>query len=367
MFMPDLDRLANTFRYVVMVWVAWLAMIYVEGLPGGIHFAAVAGTTGMTIVKMPQLPISLLYAPAAASVLFAGILYLLIMPQLSSYMALGLMIFAATFIICYLYYKPQQIIGRVLGLCMFVVIAAITNEQTYNFLDFASYTLLFPMLFLLYIISAYIPFSPRPELVVLRLLSRFFRSGEYLMSTMHWPPERSPTYFHRWRKAFHERELNTLPAKLGIWVPHISARVLPGNSAGKVHTLMASLQVLSYRMQQLLEACSDPQAQYLVQQLLEDFKTWSLRVQETFQQLSKDPAAGQHDVYRSGLDKIMDKMETRIMDVMNKAADGQLSDQEAENFYRLLDAYRGVSKTLVDFIGDTDDIDWPHWREERLA
>ena len=110
------------------------------------------------------------------------------MPQLSSFIGLGLLIFAATFAICYLFAEPRQMLGRALGLAMFVTIASISNEQSYNFLSVANTALMFPLIFLLLAITAYIPCSPRPERAFVRLLGRYFRSSEYLMSAMRWDP-----------------------------------------------------------------------------------------------------------------------------------------------------------------------------------
>ena len=366
LFLPDPERMTNVVRFLAIIWLAWLAVIYVNGFPGGSGFISMAGAIGIAIANMPQLPLSLLYAPAATSLLFVGVLYIFVMPQLSSFFGLGLLIFAATFAICYLFAAPQQVLGRTFGLILFIVVASISNEQSYNFLSVATTALMFPFIFLLLTITSYIPFSPRPEQVFLRLLGRYFRSSAYLMSTLRWDSGRPPTRLDHWRKAFHERELATLPAKLGTWAPHLDPGALPGTSPEKVQALVTSLQLLSNRMQQLLGACGNPQAPLLVQQLLEDFRAWRLKVQETFQQLSEDPATGEQEAFRTRLDSIMGHMETRIMDAIDKAAAGQLSDQDAENFYRLLGAYRGVSESLVDYAGNADVIDWSRWREARM-
>jgi uncharacterized membrane protein YccC len=366
-FLPDLDRLANVVRFMAIMWLAFLALIYVGDLPGGPGLVSMAGALGIAMANMPQVPITVLFAPAVTSILFAGVMYIFVMPQLSSFMGLGLLIFAATFAICYLFADPRQMLGRALGLAMFVVIASISNQQSYNFLSVATTALMFPLIFLIFTITAYIPFSPRPELAILRLLGRYFRSSEYLMSTLRWDSGRPPTRLDRWRKAFHERELATLPTKLGTWAPHLNPGVLPGTSPEQAQALVTSLQLLTSHMQQLLGACGNPQAQQLVQQLLEDFRAWRLGVQESFQQLSEDPASGEHDAFRTRLDRIMGHMETRIMEILDNAVDGQLSDQEAENFYRLLGAYRGVSEALVDYAENANVIDWTRWREERFA
>ena len=158
----DLDRIANAVRFVAILWFAWLALIYVNDLPGGSGLVGFAGSLGIAIANMPQLSVSKMFVPATTSVLFAAILYIFIMPKLSSFIGLGLLIFAVTFIICYLFAEPRQMLGRALGLAMFVVIASISNEQSYNFLSVANTALMFPLIFLIFAITAYIPFSPTP-------------------------------------------------------------------------------------------------------------------------------------------------------------------------------------------------------------
>ncbi len=246
------------------LWLAWLALIYVNGIPGGAGVVSFAGALGIAIANMPQVPVSKLFKPAATSVLFAAVLYIFVMPQLSSFIGLGPLIFAATFAICYLYADPRQMLGRALGLAMFVVIASISNEQTYNFLSVANTAMMFPLIFLILAVTAYIPVSPRPERAFLRLLGRYFRSSEYLMSTLRWDPAHTATPLERWKKAFHQREVAMLPAKLGSWAPHLDSWVLTDTSADQVQTLVTRLQSLSNRMQQLLRERNTPQAPLLV-------------------------------------------------------------------------------------------------------
>jgi len=161
--------------------------------------------------------------------------------------------------------------------------------------------------------------------------------------------------------------VSTLPRKLQAWVPLIGARALPGTSPEQVQAVVTSLQTLTYRMLALLESRDNPQARFLVQELLADIRAWRLKVQATFQQLSENPTAGEHEVFRTRLDRITEHMEARIKEVIDKASDVQASDQDAENFYTLLGAYRGVSEALVEYAGNADVIDWTRWREERFA
>jgi hypothetical protein len=225
----------------------------------------------------------------------------------------------------------------------------------------------FILLLLILVITAYIPVSPRPERVFLRLLGRYFRSSEYLISAMRWYPAHAATRLERWKEAFHEREVATLPSKLGSWLPHLDTRVLSGATPEQAQALVTSLQSLTYRMQLLLDERDIPQAQFLVQELLEEFRAWRLGVQGFFQRLAEEPVIGGQDMLRTRLDGLVVHLESRIKDTLNKAPEGQLSNREAENFYRLLGAYRGVSEALVEYGANAAVIDWTPWREERFA
>ena len=367
LFVLDLDRLANVVRFVAILWLAWLAVIYVNDIPGGTGLVSMAGSIGIAIANMPQLPVSKLFVPVSTGVLFAAVLYIFIMPTLSSFIGLGVLIFAATFVICYLFADPRQMLGRAFGLAMFVTIASITNEQSYNFLSVANTAMMFPVIFMIFAISAYIPVSPRPQRAFLRLLGRFFRSSAYLMSAMRWDPPHPVTRLERWKKAFHAREVATLPAKLGTWAPHIDAATLSGTAPQQVQTLVTSLQSLTYRMQHLLEERDTPQAQFLVKELFEEFRAWRLGMQAVLQELADDPAGAQGSALRARLDSVLERLEEKIKSALNKTVEGQFSDQDAEEFYRLLGAYRGVSEALVDYARNADAIDWAPWHEERFA
>lgn len=365
-FIFDTDRIAATVRVMATLWLAYLAWIYINDMPGGTGLVTMATVMGMAMATMPQIPVTRLFVPAAWSVLFAGALYIFVMPQLSSFTGLGLMIFAATFAICYLFAAPRHVLGRAFGLAMFVTIISVSNQQTYSFLSVANTALMFPLGFLLLAITAHIPLSPQPERAFLRLLGRFFRSCEYLMSTMRWDPSKTPTRRDRWKKALHAREVATLPRKLATWSSAIDTRRLRHTSSQQVLALIISLEGLSHRVHELVEARDTPQADFLVQELLDDIRAWRLRVQRAFQILLADPSAGRQRSFRNKLAEILSHLERRIEKTMNKAREEQVSEAHGENFYRLLGAFRGVSEALVDFAEHANEIDWVRLREARF-
>jgi hypothetical protein len=252
-------------------------------------------------------------------------------------------------------------------LALFVVIIGVANQQSYSFLSVADTALMVALIFLLLAITAHIPYSPLPERAFVRLSGRFFRSGACLITTLRRDPQRPPTRLERWKQAFHEREVATLPTKLGVWAHIIDTKARPGTAPGQAQAMVTNLQALSYRMQELLEASGDLQARLLARELLADVGTWRLAVQRTFQHLSVNPASGEQEAFRSRLDGILDQLEERTKEALAAAPEGQLSDQDAENFYQLLGAFRGVSEVLVDYAGSAGEVDWARWREERFA
>jgi hypothetical protein len=348
------------------LWLAFLAIVYVEGWPGGLGFLSMTTPIGMALAGTPQVSVRILLAPVAVGISIAAVAYIFIMPQLSSFAGLGLLIFAITFFVCYRYSEPKQGLGRAFGLAMFVTIAGISNQQSYNFLSVADTAMMFVLLFALLALTANLPYSARPENAFLRQLGRFFRSSEYLMTTMRWDLTMTPTRLDRWRQAFHAREVATLPQKLAALSKSVDTRVLSGTTPEQVQALTINLQALAYRMQELMDARQSPQAQLLVRELLTDVRVWRLKVQEALQGFSRDPATAPADALRERLTARLGRLEGRIEETLNKAAEGEFSDRDGENFYRLLGAYRGLSEAVIEYAGTAEGIEWDRWRESRF-
>jgi len=364
-FLFDPDRMAAAVSVAAGLWLAYLIWIYTE-IPGGTAFVIMVGPFGMALANMPQVPVLAVFRPAAFSVVFASVLYIFVMPQLSSFAGLGTLIFAVTFTICYLFHTPKQGLGKVFGLAIFVLISDISNQQSYSFLSMANTALMFPLVFALLGLSANIPFSARPEKAFLRLQGRFFTSCTYLLSTMGWGLTTTPTPLDRWRKAFQMREIAALPQKLATWGKAVDTSVLSGTTPQQVQALTTNLQSLTYRMQELLDAQTSSHAKLLVRELLVDVRAWRLKVTEIFQAWSQGPPTAPADALREGFTARLARLERRLAETMNMAAEGELSDQDKEHLYRLLGAYRSLSEEGLEYARTAEGIDWRHWRESRF-
>ena len=246
---------------------------------------------------------------------------------------------------------------------MFVTLISVSNQQSYNFLSVANTALMFPLLFLLLTIMTHLPYSPRPERVLLRLLKRYFHSATYLLSQ---PARAQASQTSAWRKAFHRQEIASLPAKLNAWAGHAKPAVLGAASVQQLPALVASVKALSLRQQELQEARALPQSPLLRAALTADMEAWRQRMIEALQLLSADPTQGR-TLVRNRLDERLAQLEKLIARALNENEGDGLSAADRENFYRLLGAYRGTSEALLDFAGLTSTVDWDPCYQERFA
>jgi hypothetical protein len=133
---------------------------------------------------MPQVPIAVVFLPYACGFALGGAINILVMPHLTSFTSLAVVIFAAVLLICLLFSRPTQVIGKTAALGLLVMQMGATNEQTYNFLDLANLAVASVLIFAAVAVTTHFPVSFRAEHVFLRLLGRFFRACEYLSSTL---------------------------------------------------------------------------------------------------------------------------------------------------------------------------------------
>jgi len=363
--LPDPDSIIAAVRAMASLWLAYLLWIYVE-VPGGTGIVSATGALGMILATAPRLPVVSILKPVMFAIALAGILYVFVMPQLSSFVGLGSMIFLVVFTITYLFSTPQQGMTRSIALAMFLMIIGVSNQQHYNFLSVADTAVMFILLVGMLTLASRIPFSPQPDKTFLRLLRRFFRSSEYLMSTMRRDLTMTPTRLERWRQAYHAREVATLPQKLGAWGKVVDTRVLSGTTPEQVQALTTNLQALAYCMRNLMDAGAKPQAELLVRELLTDVRSWRRTVQEALQVFSRNPAAGSANALRERLTVGLKHLELHIEMTLDKAGEGELSDRDGENFYRLLGVYRGLSEAVIEYAGTAEGIEWDRWREYRF-
>ncbi len=361
----DIERLAGILQVMASLWLSYLAFIYVEALPGGIGVVIFAGVLGMQLSVHTHMAVSSMVVPLMSSILFCGLVYIFWMPQLTSFVGLGSMIFIVTFVICYFNASPQKGLGRAAGLAIFVTLTGMNNEQTYNVLSVYNTALEFLIIFIVLFIVAYMPFSPRPDRAFTRLLSRFFHRSEFLMMSQLSGEQRKLSVWAKIKHDFYLQDLKTLPNKIELRSRSIDAEKI-GTSKAQLQAMIADIQVISLRLQFLLEARASYQAEILIDELLADGHSWRKRLQETFQQLAKYPNLKNQSEWRTQITATLDLFESRITSILNNIDNTQFSGADKENFYHLLGAYRGISDATLAYSSTAQLINWDQWYETRL-
>jgi hypothetical protein len=362
----DPENLASIARWFTGLWLTLLISLYVPNLPDTVAFIALTNSILMALCIMPQAPIAVAFLPYAFGFTLGSAINILVMPHLTSFASLAVVIFAAVFSICYLFSRPMQIVGKMAALGLLVMQMGVTNEQTYNFLDVANFAVASVLFFSIVAVTTHFPVSFRPEHVFLRLLGRFFRACAYLVSTLEWDPTSPATKWQRLRRAFYLRDVASVPGRLAVWGSALPAATLGQSTTEQVHSLIESLQALACRMQDLIEARARPQSQVLVRELFSEVRAWRVGLQEILCNLSQQPEAADFADFRARLDAMLERLEGQIEKSIAGADQTGISARESENSFRLLGAFRSVSEALVNFAKQARGIDWAHLREDRF-
>jgi uncharacterized membrane protein YccC len=360
----DPERLSGAVMVMATLWMAFLIWVYFDP-PGhqGIVQMAPIFAMGATFAPLAVRKMLLPFALGCAGV---GVLYVFIMPRLSGYGEFGFLIFGYTFAVTYLYGRPDQNLPKLGALVPFVVLTSIKNEQSYNFANYLNSTTMLLLSISLVVVTAYIPSSPRPEKVFIRLLNRFFRGAEFLVSRLAVEADGEQKRYRSWRWILSPRDLIELPDKLERCGRQIDHRTFPDNTPEQVQALVASLRSLAYRIQALTDAREKPCPDSWPKESRDAFRAWRMTLAECLRRWADDPAAelagNVHEMWAAK----QDRMEARINEIINQAEKDALSERTYETLYLRLGEFRGVSEALVAHAPLAAGINWEQWREARF-
>jgi len=241
---PDLDRLVGAVYVFATFLLGALLVIYLPAFPNHGYVLAMLPAVSMAIATMPFVPLRILYRPLIINILLGAAIVVLVLPHLTSFSQLAVLLFAMTFAIAYHFFDPAMVIGRSVALPFFFVLIHISNEQQHDFLYTVNLAAMLFAAMLILLAMDHFPVSRLPEKRFAWQLRRFLRSAHYLVGN---PQAAGPLL--RYRRAFHLYEVAALPQKLAIWKEHIPAEVLEGNTE-QVEQLLAEVNRISERLRQ---------------------------------------------------------------------------------------------------------------------
>jgi uncharacterized membrane protein YccC len=363
----DPDRFRAVIRVLVTLWIAFFLWVYVNP-PGHSAYVMMAGIFALIIAMVPQASPSLLFLSWGGGIAFAGVLYIFVMPHLSGFAELAVLIFGAFFVMQYLLGEPRHVVARMFTMASFLILISIDNQQTYSFSDYANDLVWIMLSLALAVATAYIPTSPRPEKVFLRLLRRFFRNSEFLMGRTALDWEQKKGLAGRWKTVLYRNDLLELPGKLGALEGQIDYRTFPDNTPEQVKALVTSMYALTNRIKDLVEARGYPQAEMVREHLLDDLRDWRQIIEGRFQRRAADPTLVIEPAVdvRDRLAARLARLEERIDEKIAQADEGELSTEDYRNLYRLIGSYRGLSEAAIGYAQLADEMNWAQWQESRF-
>lgn len=355
----DPDRIRASVMVVVSMWAGALIWIYLNP-PGHVSWYQFVPNVSLIAAQTPQFKLNIV-KPFAYAYLVSLVVYVLIMPQLSTFGELGLVIFLFTFAAAYFFSG----LGRTaLYLAMFNMLG-IENQQSYDFATQAN-TFLFTMLALMLVfVLTYITRSPRQEKVFLSMISRYFRSCEFLISRLS-DTASAGSVLERMKLAYYRQELRSLPVKLAAWGGQIDQKKFPNTSTQQISDMVASLQTLSDRIEALREVRAASQAGVLTKALRNDIHEWRIVIERGFRKWSVSPETEPADDLRARLSARQSKLNAHFEERLNNIGDRKISVEESRNFYQLLGNFQSLSQAAIAYADTAGNIDWLQWREERF-
>ncbi|MGI9292327.1 MAG: FUSC family protein, partial [Gammaproteobacteria bacterium] len=351
--MPDLDRLQGVAFLMLLTAGCFVLWVLVDP-PGHQSIWSVPPILGLLATSMPHIRTGNAHFKVFGMALPVCILiYIFIMPKLSSFAGLSLLIFLYMFITQYVLRNPLAVMLACAG---FMVITGISNNQSYDFVGVALAYLFVLISASLLIAFSYFLGTPRPEKKVLWLLSRFFNSASQMTASTGQP--------ETWLMRFHHQELALLPVKLKMWGSQINHVNYPGVSAEQLGQLVINLEVMNYRLNELLDISRAHQSRLVKGALSHELEGWASAIQSIFQRLVKGQDMANASQLRTRLSAQLETIEHDLSEWINSDETLVCSRDELANAYRLLSAYRGLSIAVLDFVELTESLNIGELRQE---
>lgn len=358
----DLDYLRGASLVAATVAAGFLIWVFVNP-PGHVGWIVLPGVVAMMVAGTQQLTATVFIRPTAIALALGIAVYVFLLPKLSTFLELGLVLFAAMFVVNYLF----KAIGQFAGMIGVLLGISVQHQQAYSFAAAANNYIYVLGSFMLVYGMSYIIQSPRPEKAVLYLVRRFFRSASFLIASTSSESAWNKGLLRRWKLAWHHQELQRLPSKIAAWSKAISPKAFPSNAPDRIEDMVTALQAISYRVDELLDSRAAVPAQSLASELADDIRGWRLRLQAAFAAWAQSPESRADDELRERLPAWRAELERRIEDATTDKRAARIDDAEWGRFYRLLGGYRGVSSALLLYGRSAQKIDWAAWREERFS
>ncbi len=329
--------------------------------PGHATWYIMGGVFALIFAGAQQVKTVKLIIPFIIAMILASLIYVFVLPELTNFYQLGILLFTCMFVIQYFLSGPATAFSPSLS---FNLLLSIIRRHTISSGLINSFVFVSMLMMYLFGMS-YIINSPRPEKALLKLVSRFFKSAKYLVSQhAELKSNSQPSFIQRYKTEFYQHELHSLPAKIYAWGKAIDKKLFPNTDYKEIEEIVNTMEVLVVRMDTLTEANSCSNENNLIE-LNEILSSWRQRLVKAFDNWDNIP---QEEIKNNTSELVLKKMnelEEKLKDIVAKN-EGKINEAEGIRFYHLLGGYRGVTEATLRFAQVSDQLDWKQWKEERF-
>ncbi len=359
----DPFRLISTFSFVAAVWVAFLMWVYVYDVPRGSLFPCFVVIVASIAAYRPEMSHLIYGAAWLVGALLAGFCYTFIMHHLSGHLQFSIMVVAGTFLLQYWLYPHVHPIARIFTSIGFTIVIDAENSQHYSFQFFMEQMLWMAGAIFVALAVRFIFIPPQPDKMLLRLLDRFFKQAELMISAEDAENKADQSPLRRLRMIFYRTPLMETAGMVAIFAWQINYRWFPRTSPEQVQDLVRSVYALGHRVEVLVEARKAPLAERLEAELIDERREWQEIIEEWFR---RRPSAAQASGLAADYEARLANLEKRIDEAFARIGAEELKPEEYEGFYGLLGAYRGLSEAVRDYARVASEFDWVRWEETRF-
>ncbi len=357
----DLDRLAGTLRQMVALWTTFLLIIYVEGIPIPVAVVALANAFTLVFIQIPHVSPAIMFKPMIQGALLGGVFYVLAMPHLSGYWALGSLLFLVIFGIAYLFHQPQALLFRAMWMTMLVLVISIENQQFFSFLVFAQWFLVGVLYVSIVTFASRFPLSFAPEHQFNAQLRRFWQSAAFVLADSR--RTRDSGRLYRWRHDYHIRQLAALPPRLKVWSGALSPAAVDDQARGRVANLVRCMQLVGFRIQELQRVLPLLMQLHHVQSVQHQGGDTLTNLRALMDKLARNPGDIDANWVRSTLAQAESALEQTVEKTLQA---GKLTREQVKVVYSALGAFRGLIMSFSEAMDEVVVLDWQRLCEARF-
>jgi len=359
---PDLDILKRGLYAGTVTFLGFCLWIFFDPV-GHIAWFSFGGTLAMMLAGTPQLKIAMVFKPIAVTFLLAMLVYIFIMPTLTTFYGLGILLFSCLFLVGYFFTG----FGQVIGSAAIVNMVMIQNQQHYDAAVVFNLYLFTLLALLFFFATSYLISSARPEKVVLKYMNHFFVDIELICSHLLKSPNHKISLFKQWELDYARKNFRTIPSKINSWGRSIDFQLFPNVSPNEITNLVTTLETLVYRIEELNETEQLEEQNFILKEsLLNDLNYWNAALERVFANWSKNPGAKIEERKLESFNDWSNKFESKVeLSISNASTSASIN--EIEGVYKILGALRGVSEAVKLYSHNTQNMDWKQLKEERFS